>query len=115
MTTTTANIKAEIGATVWSTDDVNQKRTVVADQFDAYDLADDEFLIRAWTGHVTIGRFTGRTRKFFRINCPTIERYRVETFATDSTHRHGEGVVMGRKADRFPGTYAIRPELTTAP
>ena len=28
---------------------------------------------------------------------------------------HGEGVVMGRKADRFPGTYAIRPELTTAP
>ena len=62
---------------------------------------------------VTIGRVTGRTRKFFRIDCPTIERYEVETYATDSTHRLGEGVVMGRKADRISGTYAIRPELTS--
>lgn len=113
MTTTTANIEAEIGATVWSVDDKNQRRSVVADLFDAYDLADGEFLIRAWTGYVTIGRFTGRTRKFFRIDCPTIERYEIETYATDSTHRHGEGVVMGRKADRISGTYAIRPELTS--
>ena len=84
MTTTTANIEAEIGATVWSVDDKNQRRSVVADLFDAYDLADGEFLIRAWTGYVTIGRFTGRTRKFFRIDRPTIERYEVETYATDS-------------------------------
>jgi hypothetical protein len=100
-TTTTTPV---IGATIFDADKPNggTYRTVIADPTEAYVLDDGEFLIASYHGYITIGRMTGRTRRIFGDQCPTIERYEVETFAT------ADGVIMGRKADRIPGISAVR-------
>jgi len=81
-------------------------RTVIGDPFEAYRLADDEFLIETHHGYRTVGRLTGRTRKVFGLNCPTIERFEIETYAEN-------GVILGRKSDKIIGTLAVRPENVT--
>lgn len=70
----------------------------------AIELAPGEFLLEAWnTGCKQIARFTGRTRQCWGIACPTVERFRIETIARDSA-------IWGIRADRIPGTLAVRPE-----
>lgn len=64
----------------------------------------DWFVTEDAIGYRTYNVFTGRTRKFWGMDCPTIERWEVETFATE------DGVIMGRPLRRLPGTWATRPE-----
>ena len=95
-----------IGSVVFDPANLNGNgayRTVVADD-QAIRLLADEFLILSYAGYLTIGRLTGRTRRCWGIDCPTIERFEVTTFA-DS-----DGVIWGDRGDRIPGTSAIRPE-----
>ena len=96
---------AAVGATVWLTDDVYNTRTVIADRWQAYGLAAGEMLVESHNGYITIGVWTGNTRKFWGVDCPTIARFEVDTFADI------DGVLMGRKGVRIAGTSAIRPEL----
>jgi hypothetical protein len=77
-------------------------RTVADDPSESYDLEPGEFLILSYAGYVTIGRPTGRTRRIYNDNCPTIERYEVETYAA------ADGTIRGRKGDRIAGTSATR-------
>ena len=68
-------------------------------------LAPGEFVISNRWGYRTIGRLTGRTRRHFGLDCPTIDRFEVETFADE------DGVIWGRRSDeRIPGPAATRPE-----
>ena len=98
---------ARPGAIVWNSDDTRNTRTVIADRWEAYDLADGEMLVESWNGYLTIAVLTGSTRRFFsdRLACPTFIRYEIETYAT------ADGVIMGRKGDRIAGTSACRPEM----
>jgi len=97
----------KLGATVFNPSPWNSVlRHVVGDPFEAYRLADDEFLIETHHGYRTIGRLTGRTRKVFGLDCPTIERFEIETYAEN-------GVILGRKSDKIIGTLAVRPENVT--
>jgi hypothetical protein len=100
-------MEAKINATVWDTEHTGRTRKVIADVHEAFELDLGEFLISSFQGFITIGRFTGRTRRFWHHACPTIERFEVDTFATT------EGVIMGRKGMRLAGTLAIRPENTS--
>ena len=94
-----------IGATVWNTDDTANTRRIIGDRWEAYSLEANEVLVESYSGHITIGVMTGKTRNFFRgVHCPTMIRYEVETYATE------DGVIMGRKGDRISGTSAVRPE-----
>ena len=93
-----------LGATVWDTNDTARTRTVANDPSGAIVLEEGEFLILSYHGYHTIGRLTGRTRQFWHMACPTIERFEVETYATP------EGVIMGRRGERIPGTMAVRAE-----
>lgn len=113
MTTTTVPTNhtaagIRIGSVVFNAADPNRNhesayRSVCADP--AYiKLQADEFCILSYAGYLTIGRLTGRTRKCWGIDCPTIERFEVTTFA-DS-----DGVIWGDRGDRIPGTSDIRPE-----
>jgi methyl coenzyme M reductase gamma subunit len=96
---TTTNTPA-INATVWDANDTTRTRTVAI----ANDvrLADDEFIIECRYGYRTIGVLTGRTRKFFGIDCPTIERYEIETTVIDDA-------IWGVRGAKVPGTFATRP------
>lgn len=105
--TTTHTIPVRIGATVFESDRPNNSpyRKVEADRYEAYDLDEGEFLVVSSLGYHTIGRLTGRTRRFWQWHdCPTIERFEIETYAD------ADGVIRGRKSDRIAGTCAIRPE-----
>lgn len=105
--TTTHTIPVRIGATVFESDRPNNSpyRTVMADGSGAYDLDEGEFLVVSYHGYHTIGRLTGRTRRFWnRHDCPTIERFEIETYAD------ADGVIRGRKSDRIAGTCAVRSE-----
>jgi hypothetical protein len=93
-----------IGTTVWETDDPTKIRVVVGDPWEAYRLNPGEFLLESWNGYRTIGRLTGRTRIFWGIACPTIERFAIETYAD------ADGVILGRTAEPIAGTLAVRPE-----
>lgn len=94
-----------VGATVFNPADPNagNLRHVIADTWEAYRLNDGEFLMETYHGYRTVGRLTGRTRKVFGLDCPTIERFEIETYAEN-------GVVLGRKSDKIIGTLAVRPE-----
>lgn len=98
----TATVRA--GATIWSSDDPRTIRTVTADPYEAYRLDAGEFLVTSWNGYITIGRLTGRTRRFWGIDCPTIERFEIDTVAT------ADGAIIGVKGTPIAGTYAVRSE-----
>lgn len=92
-----------IGSTVWLVEDVTNHRKVSEDTYGAFELAEGEFLLKSYHGYCTIGRLTGRTRQFWGIDCPTVERFEVDTFVRD-------GVILGRAGERIAGTSAMRPE-----
>ena len=104
-TTTSGPIgPVHLGATVWETGNTARFRSVIADAWQAYDLEPGDFLMQTWHGAITIGTFTGSSRKFWGVDCPTLRRYDVETYATDG------GQIRGRKGERIAGTSAVRPE-----
>jgi hypothetical protein len=90
------------GATVWQTDDTARTARVAHDT--AIILADNEVLIRYYnTGYQFIGRYTGRTRRYWGVDCPTLARYDIDTVVRD-------GAIWGVPGAHVPGTWAIRPE-----
>lgn len=100
--TTTTRITPKLGSIVFFTADTACIRRVGFDQ--AIRLEEGEFLVTSYLGYNTIGRMTGRTRKFFRgLACPTIERFDIDTVVID-------GAIWGVRGDRLPGTFATRPE-----
>lgn len=102
---TTRTLTVRVSATCWLTHDTTALRHVVQDRYDAYDLDPGEFLVESYHGYIAIARLTGRTRRFFGIDCPTIERFEVETYAA------ADGTIRGRKGQhRLGPTMATRPE-----
>jgi|GEM_PF-3174261 len=90
------------GSTVWMTDDVHNFRNVIKTPQEIKH-GDDEFVICSFLGYRTIGRLTGRTRRFFGCACPTIERFEIDTVVID-------GALWGVKGERIAGTVAVHPE-----
>jgi hypothetical protein len=88
--------------TVWNTGDVRQIRRVI-DTPQELRLEPGEFVLVCHNGYRTVGVLTGRTRRFWDISCPTLERYEVDTVVID-------GAIWGVRGARLPGTYAVRPE-----
>jgi len=95
-------------AIVWKANDIAQTFNVIADTHGAYVLGAGEFLIKTYTGLIFIAAFTGRTRQFFGLACPTAVRYDIDTIAT------ADGVILGVKGQKIAGTVAIRPDYVTA-
>lgn len=89
------------GSTVWSCDDTTEIRNVIIAR--EIRLDDGEFVVESYHGYRTIGRLTGRTRQFFGMACPTIERFEIDTVVIDDA-------IWGVRGARIAGTYAIRPE-----
>jgi len=104
--TTTPTPRPKIGAVAFCSDKpVRIEWIAVASDIV---LAEGEFVIKSKQGRRTIGRFTGRTRRFFGgVECPTIERRQVDTVVID-------GAVCGRAGALVQGTYAIHPERVYA-
>jgi len=79
-------------------------------------LADDEFVVDSGSHpdhpHFSIGRPTGRTAKTWSIDCPTVERFDIDT-VVKTDYRIGETVyptvIMGARGARIAGTLAYRP------
>lgn len=102
MTPTNITSPVRIDTTVWSTTNVNQIARVAYDQ--AIILEDGEFLVRFLnTGAQFIARFNDRTRVFFGIDCPTFDRFTIDTVVRD-------GALWGVRGERIAGTWAVRPE-----
>lgn len=87
-----------------ATPNISARKVTDINPGDAISLEDGEFLVKSHNGYTTIGRLTGRTRHIFNVDCPTIERFEIETIADT------DGVIWGVKGDRIPGTLACRPE-----
>lgn len=90
-----------IGRMAWSTTNLDQTRTVV-DTPQELRPEDDMFVLECRFGTWTFGRMTGRTRKFYGMDCPTIERFEVDTVVID-------GAIWGTPGASIPGTFAIHP------
>jgi len=70
---------------------------------------DDWFVVaNRHIGYRTYARFTGRSRKFWGVHCPTIERFEIET--TVEWDR-GKPTIVGVLGDRITGTWFVRPEV----
>ena len=89
------------GTTIWSSEDTSAHRTVITTQ--EIRLDEGEFVVESHFGYRTIGRLTGRTRQFWGIACPTIERFEIETVVID-------GAIWGVRGEAIAGTFAVRPE-----
>jgi hypothetical protein len=87
-----------------ATPNISARKVTDTNPGDAIKLEDGEFLVKSHSGYITIGRLTGRTRRIFNMDCPTIERYEIETIADT------DGVIWGVKGERISGTLACRPE-----
>lgn len=101
MNTTTNTNTLKSGTTVWDTNDTYRTRTVT--ETNDIRLADAEFVIECRYGYRTIGVLTGQTRKFWGMNCPTIERFEIETTVIDAA-------IWGVRGARIAGTFAVRPD-----
>ncbi len=94
-----------VGALVWNTTDTNDTRTVI--RGDALRLAEGEIVMESEnTGYLTIGVLTGRTRKFWGMDCPTIQRYEIDTVVIN-------GAIWGVRGTPISGTFAVRPDYLT--
>lgn len=56
------------------------------------------------TGCRQYALFTGRTARIFGLDCPTVERFEIDTVATTG------GAIMAQVGARIPGTFAVRPD-----
>ena len=109
-----------IDTTVWSSETLNKFARVVRD--DGILLEEGEFLVRfPNTGYTCIGKFTGRTRKFFEtrtkwgLECPTFDRFEIDTVVRDSVVLADGTIVTnaiwGVRGAKIPGgTWAMRPD-----
>ena len=76
----------------------------------------DQFLINTGTSidfpYITFGALTGRTRRMWGMDMPTIERYEVLTVVRDIEMPDGtvRPSIMGVPGDRITGTFVTRPE-----
>lgn len=110
--TTTAFSKPVIGATTWRTDAPNltrQYRRVVRPE--SWDLLPAGwFVLECGLETRTYGHLTGRTRRQWGMDCPTIERFEIATVVRD-LKCDGNHAIYGEPGERIPGTWAIRPDM----
>lgn len=94
------------GKLIFNTEDAGKSTRVIVTPHSADRLPDLAWFVveSDFTGARTYCRATGRTRKCWGIDCPTIERYEIETIADD------EGVIWGVPGARIPGIWAGRPD-----
>lgn len=103
-TATTATVKTS--RYVFPTDDVNNlNRYLVTETAPSYfKMGDGMFVARFERTQVAyMFEFTGRTRKVWGKDCPTFNRYAVDTVVIDDA-------VWGVKGERMAGTYAVNPD-----
>jgi len=99
--TSTQTATVNTNTTIWNTaDTVKMRRVVTANDIK---LNDGEFVIQCHLGYRTIGVLTGRTRTFWGIACPTIQRFEIDTVVID-------GAIWGVRGEAIDGTFAVRPE-----
>ena len=103
------------GWPVASTTDPNQARIigpaiVKPESWEAC-LTNDMFVVE-WrnTGCRSFAKFTGRTRKFWGYDCPTVTFFEITTVVE---MRGDEAVIMAGIGAQRPGTWFIRPEAVT--
>lgn len=95
-------------AIFFSTGDPGVTLTQVRKHLDWAVLGDDELVVETTrTGVRYIVTPTGRTRRFYGVECPTFARYDIDTVVID-------GALMGVKGDLAAWTIATRPENITA-
>lgn len=97
---------------------VRAPRTVLPESWDAC-LTPDMFVVE-WTntGARAFAKFTGRTRRQWGIDCPTVVLFDIETVVElrptdDPDFPEGAPVIMSGIGARRPGTFGIRPEAVT--
>lgn len=100
-------VTVKVGARVTSNTDLAYSGVVVAEPVDGgYPCDPDMFVIATGPASdpwFTFGRLTGRTRRRWGyVDCPTVERFAVDTIARD-------GVILGVPGRRLPGTWFVRP------
>ncbi len=98
--TTAQATTVSINSTVWPTTDPNNTQTVILCQ--EIKLVAPEFVIGCRLGTRTIGVLTGRTRRIWGMDCPTIKRYQIDTVVID-------GAIWGVRGDPISGTFAVNP------
>jgi len=98
--TTTQATTVRINSTVWSTTDPNRTQTVIL--CPEIKLVEPEFVIECRLGSRTIGVLTGRTRRIWGMDCPTIQRYQIDTVVID-------GAIWGVRGEPIKGTFAVNP------
>lgn len=72
---------------------------------------DGMFVINTGTSespYFTFALLTGRTRRMWGMDCPTIERFIVETVVREGDD--GSFAIWGVPGDRIAGTFVCRPE-----
>lgn len=104
--TSTQTLKAN--AMLFRTDNDTITYTVFRDVHGAYLTEGELFLIESAVGEIYMARFTGRTCQRYGLNCPTVERYEIETVADKN------GVLFGARGAKVAGTLAVRPDYTNA-
>lgn len=90
----------------WLSTDTRRTWTVLPEttaMVQGYVLDQGWLVLESWTGYRTIAVPTGRTRKFWGVDCPTFDRYDIDTVVRN-------GIIYGvRSAHRYHGTVAVRP------
>ena len=67
----------------------------------------DWFVVESPLGTLSFCRFTGRTRRMWGIDFPTVERFTIETVVR--TRADGVDAIFGVAGDRIPGMWAMHP------
>ena len=103
------------GWPVASTTDPNQGRVigpviVAPESWDAC-ITNDMFVVE-WrsTGCRAFAQFTGRTRRVWGYDCPTVVLFDI---TTEVEMRGDQAVIMSGIGARRPGTWFVRPEAVT--
>lgn len=106
MTRTLTTSPVVIDGLVFRCNDTATTRRIVAPE--SWDIVPEgTFVVEDAVGYRTYCVLTGRTRKFWGIDCPTIDRFEITTTVGDL----GNGpTVIGVPGARMPGTWAIRPQ-----
>jgi hypothetical protein len=98
------------GALIFRCNEPSVTRTIVRPE--SWDMlpSADWFVTEDANGYRTYNVFTGRTRKFWGMDCPTVERWEIDTVVVENFRGTGLSSIVGVPLRRMPGTWATRPE-----
>jgi hypothetical protein len=92
-----------VSTLIFDTTKPNRTHDVVPNLYDTFVLEPGQFVACSRIGVYSICELTGRTRKFFGLDCPTVHRFEVDTVVM-------AGAIVGVPGRLQAGTFATRPE-----